>query len=283
MANIPEWVKQEWIERYQQILANDRKSQPQSELFIKIRKEIVSYSRAFLQQNQTPKKKFVIFGQGRTGSTLLVDLLNNQPNINCEGEILNGRLYKKVLFPNLYVQGRCSKFADKVYGFKVKIYQLTEQQQIDPKKFILNLYHQGWKIIHLKRNNILRNEISTMVASLRKQWFATSENPLKNQKITIDCYQLLAGVERREIYQVKEQEILNKLDHITVVYEENLLRAENHQKTCDRIFHYLGLESLPVKTKLLKTTPNQLSDIIENYEEVVEKVSQTKYAKFLSD
>lgn len=33
-----------------------------------------------------PKTKFVIFGQGRTGSTLLTSLLSSHPEITCEGE-----------------------------------------------------------------------------------------------------------------------------------------------------------------------------------------------------
>ncbi|MGB3510836.1 MAG: hypothetical protein WBA93_16715 [Microcoleaceae cyanobacterium] len=285
MANIPvpEWVKTEWLEERRKEIAQRRsKSQSESTL-LKIRREMAAYSRYFLQKNQTPKQKFVIFGQGRSGSTLLVQLLNNQPKIHCEGEILNGRSYKKVLFPNLYVQGRCTKFFGKIYGFKVKIYQLTEDQYIDPEKFILNLSSQGWKIIYLSRNNYLRSEISAMLASSKNQWHSSSKSSLKNQKITIDCNRLLKRCERRDIYRLKEEEILENLEHITVVYEEDLLLAKNHQGTSDRIFNYLGLESVSVKTKLVKITSDRLSDVIENYDELVEKVSKTKYAKFLID
>ncbi len=264
-------------------MSNFRKSESKSEWILKKRREIAAYSRALLQKNQIPEQKFVIFGHGRSGSTLLVQLLNNQPKIYCEEEILNGRFYGEILFPSLCVKGRSAKFPSKVYGFKVKIYQLIEDQNIEPEKFILNLFRDGWKIINLKRNNLLRNEISTLVAYSRDKWHSTSESSLNNKKITIAPEQLLEGIERREIYQIKEQEILKNIDHIKVIYEEDLLPAENHQKTCDRIFNYLGLDSVPVKTKLVKTTSNQLSDVIENYEEVVEKLSQTKYAKFLHD
>ncbi len=33
--------------------------------------------------------KFIIFGQGRSGSTLLKQLLDSHPEITCEGELLN--------------------------------------------------------------------------------------------------------------------------------------------------------------------------------------------------
>ena len=34
--------------------------------------------------------RFVLFGQGRTGSKLLVELLHSHPDIHCDGEVLNG-------------------------------------------------------------------------------------------------------------------------------------------------------------------------------------------------
>ena len=271
---------QEWIEKSQTGLSNFRKSE--SWILKKLR-EIKAYSQVLLQKNQIPEQKFVIFAYGRSGSTLLVKLLNNHQKIHCEEEILHSRFYGKMLFPSLYVQGRAVKFSSKVYGFKVKIFQLAEEQNIDPEKFLLNLYRDRWKIIYLKRNNILRSQISALLGISRNQMHATSKSKLKNKKIIINCEQLLVGLQRREIYQIKEQEILKNLDHIKVIYEEDLLLTENHQKTSDRIFNYLGLDSVPVKTNLVKTTSNQLSDVIENYEEVVEKLSQTKYAKFLHD
>ncbi|GGA30024.1 hypothetical protein [Okeania sp. KiyG1] len=283
MTNIPEWVKTEWVERRQKQITDFKRNESPFESILKIRGEIAAYSRALLLKHQIFEKKFVIFGQPRTGSTLLVQLLNNQPKIYCEKEILSAKDYRKMLFPNLYIQGRRVKFSGKVYGFKLMISQLPEEQYVDPEKFMFNLYYQGWAIIHLIRNNYLRSIISSMLASSRNQWEAKSKSSLNYQTIKIDCNKLIELLKRREIYRVKEKEILEKLDHIKVIYEEDLLLEENHQNTCDRIFNYLGLESIPIKTKLVKTTSNQLSDVIENYEEFVEKISQTKYAKFLSN
>ena len=283
MANLPEWIKAEWVEKHQKELSNLRVNESRSESFLKTRREIVAYGRALLLKNQIPEQKFVIFGQPRTGSTLLVELLNSHPKIHCENEILNAEVYKKVLFPSLYVQGRCAKFPNKVYAFKIIMFQLPEEHYTDPEQFMLNLSDQGWKIINTIRNDSLRSVISVMVAISRKQWHSREKNSFKNQKVSIDCHRLIELLERREIYQAKEQEILDKLDHIKVIYEKDLLLAENHQKTSDRVFDYLGLESVPVETKLLKVTSNQLSDVIENYAEVVENLRATKYAKLLSN
>lgn len=38
-----------------------------------------------------PKTRFVLVNNGRSGSTLLVDLLRSHPAIDCQDEILNER------------------------------------------------------------------------------------------------------------------------------------------------------------------------------------------------
>lgn len=205
MTNIPEWVKTEWIERRQKQITDFRRNESLFESILKIRREIAAYSRVFLLHNKISNKKFVIFGQQRTGSTLLVNLLNNQPIIYCEKEILSAKDEKKMFFPHLYIQGRRLKFPNKVYGFKLMISQLTEEQYVAPEKFMLNLYNHGWAIIHLIRNNYLRSIISSLLASSRNQWEAKSKSSLKNQRITIDCNKLIELLERREIYRSKEK------------------------------------------------------------------------------
>ena len=86
------------------------------------------------------------------------------------------------------------------------------------------------------------------------------------------------------MYLSMEKQILDdlKIPYITIVYEEDLLPGDKQQKTMDRIFDYLDLPSVSVRTNLVRTTSDNMSDFIENYEEVVNIISQTKYAEFLA-
>ena len=275
----PEWVKDEWLENRRELLADgwDLKTSGQRKI-----REVVAYGRGLFPTPPITEPKFVVFAQGRTGSELLVSLLNNHPRIHCEGELLNAKLNTKIVFPQLYVQGRRAKYPEKAYGFKVKIYQLTEDQHTDPQIFMHGLQSKGWKVIYLQRENLLRNSISCILGFQRNKWHDRSKNPLKEQKFTMACDRLLYELERRDIYTEKEAEILERIDHIKIVYERDLLGGENHQNTCDRLFAYLGLPSVGVRAKLKKTTSNRLSDFIENYEEIESAIAQTKYAKYLS-
>lgn len=118
----------------------------------KLIKELSNYGGYLWKQSQLPEKKFVIFGRGRSGSTLLVELLDSHPQIHCDNEILHDR----VLFPRLYIDSCASRYQSQVYGFKFLSYQIKDVQRISqPKKFLLQLYQSGYKIIYLRRENLL--------------------------------------------------------------------------------------------------------------------------------
>src|SRR4051812_11468170 len=86
-------------------------------------------ARAYLgllrRRPQRDQRRFVVFAQGRTGSTLLVDLLRSSPGVHCDEEILD----RPVRLPHLWIASRRAARPGTGYGFKVKIYQLTGAQQ----------------------------------------------------------------------------------------------------------------------------------------------------------
>ncbi len=248
-------------------------------------REIFTYIYPLIQKQNAPEKKFVIFGQARTGSALLGDLLNSHPEIYCDSEIFLPTKVKKLFFPYLYLKNHCNSCKKKIYGFRLKLYQLIESdtQNIDAKKFILYLHDNDWKIIYLKRDNFLRQAISASIAKDRKCWHDVSSNPLEGYQIYIDCSTLIKRIEKREILQKKYEEILRDIPYISVIYERDILHQENHQKTLDIIFDYLEINSVPVKTKFFRTTSNQIREFVQNYEEVAEVLRTTKYVSFLTD
>lgn len=245
---------------------------------LKRAKEFYVYILPIIKGSYNTDKKFIIFAQARTGSRLLGDLLNSHPEIHCDREIF---LNKNLFFPELYLRRLSTRDTKKVYGCQIKLYQLTKYQNIDAEKFLLSLHKNRWKIIYLERKNLLRQSISAMIAAIRKEYCDTAENPLKNSKFYIDCDELITGIEYYERQLIEEKKLLKKLPHIMLIYEDDLLTAEEHQKSLDRIFDYLGLNTVPVKTTLVKTSSDNMSNFIQNYNEVVSVVNKTKYSQFL--
>ncbi|MEB3359107.1 MAG: hypothetical protein VKK04_20440 [Synechococcales bacterium] len=239
-------------------------------------KEVLAYPH-LLTYRPDQVNRFVIFGQGRSGSQLLCDLIGSHPQVHCDLEILS----QKVAFPIAYINSLCARSGAPTYGFKVKIYQLVEDQHLDPQQFLQTLHQRNWKIIYLTRTNVLRQSLSSLVGAIKNQWHIRSSSAADRSKVHIDCDRLLAELNSRQRYSQQEETILSTLPHIKVVYEEDLLIQEHHQPTLDRIFAYLGVESVPAKSKLKRTSSDRIADIIQNYDELVNTLQGTPFAEFL--
>jgi LPS sulfotransferase NodH len=243
-------------------------------------RQLRGYTYALLRGSQQPTQKFLIFFRPRSGSTLLCDLLRSHPNVFCDGEIFGGG--KKIFFPRTYLKGNSVRTGKSVYGFKLNIRQLKQQKKLgEPQDFLRQLQQQNWKILYILRRNTLRQAVSFFIAQQRNEWIGTAKNQLKH-KVFIDCCQLVDKIERIEKAIMCERQLLAPTPYLTLTYEENFLHAGQHQNTLDQVFEYLGVNSVPVQTQMSKTSAfNELSDIVENYEEMVTVVKATKYAHFL--
>ncbi len=251
--------------------------------FKRIKRRLHAYSTGLLRANsQLPPNKFIIFGQGRTGSNLVQSLVNVHPDVRCDSEILLPGMIGKLLWPKLYINGCALKQHQSTYGFLLKLTHLPEGQGIDNIEFISYLTEQGWKIIYTQRRNFMKQIISAIIAINRHQWHDVSDNPLKDKKFYIDLEELFEGLRRKETQTATEMEILQNLPHLKIIYEDELLESQWHQQTADKIFEYLGVSSVSVQASLKKTTPKDLAQIVENYDEIVEAVSKTDYAHFLN-
>jgi hypothetical protein len=219
----------------------------------------------------------VIFGQGRTGSSLLRSLLNSHPAVRCEGEILADRVEDPVAF----VERLAATSTKPVFGFKVKIYQLTDAQQTDPRAFLDELRKRSYRIVYLRRNNLLRHAISNEFAEARSSYHDRSEGP--RPSLTIDPQKLIGVMQRRRAHLDREAAILTDFEHVMVEYESDLLHPGRHQPTADRLFAYLGLGSAPVGTDLSRSVSGSLADRIANYDDLAAALTGTEFGVFLSD
>lgn len=245
------------------------------------------YKNLFKLRLPYPEKKFVIYTRGRTGSTVLTELLNCHPEIYCDVEIFN-YLYciSKVRFPGLYINS-CSKRAAKLgkstYGFKVKIAQLRyEHNYLSYEKILTDLHSDGWKFIYLKRDNFLRHKLSNILSSRTKIFHLKNGDINRTDRIQVDCNELLEGIEYSEEVEQTEEMNLKSIPHLKLIYENDILDNSRHQLTADKVFSFLGLRSAKVKTDLKRIVPDNLKETIINYEEVFDFLKDTKYSKFLN-
>jgi LPS sulfotransferase NodH len=222
---------------------------------------------------------FLVFAQGRTGSSLLVDLLRSHPDVRCDDEILR----RRVRFPNAWVDAHRRAHRGWHYGFKVKIYQLTRDQGLDPSAWLRAMHEQGWKLIHLRRRNSLRHALSNVVAQEMGRFVFRGEEKPKVPTVTVDVPMLLGTIRVREEQAELERAALDGLPHVEVCYEEDLRCAQGHQRTLDRLSDSLGLPRARAKTAVRRITEDDLKRIVANYDEVVAALESTPWVKYLDE
>ena len=239
--------------------------------------EVILYSNYLFQRKREPSIKFVIFGYQRTGSTLLVNLLDSHPQIECEGELLLNRM----AFPKHYLKYRARLSSNDIFGFKLLTPHFDYQKFDNPDQFMIDLNDSGYKIIKLKRNNIFRTALSLLYAINSGRFhFQQSSVNKEVQKINVDPSDLLEKLQWIEFTSLLTERVSKNIPLMEIVYEDDLLNPAYHQVTVDRISDYLGIPHAVVHTKLVKYT-DDISQLISNVEEINSFIRNTKYAKYL--
>lgn len=245
------------------------------------------YLRLLVFWSTNPKTKFIIFTQSRCGSGLLATLLGNHPNIFIDGEIFNANRHFKVASLGLYLasRSRLARLKNKgVYGFKLKLHHLTDHHGLSleqAKSFISSLHKDGWKIIYLRRNNFLRRSLSSLAAQKRGVRHVHGEKD-KLQKIYVDSDKLLNRIKISEQRVALDEKILQGIPYLLIEYEKDLLDQTQHALSCRKIFDFLHITVVDVQTRLTRTSTDDLSKTIDNYEEIKKVLDNTKYADLLT-
>lgn len=223
--------------------------------------------------------KFILFAQGRTGSTLLGDLLRSHPDVYFGDEILSN----KVGSPRWTAERMRWRHARHAVGFHVKIYQLTDDQGIaDPGAWLRRMHAGGWRVITLRRENLLRHVLSNMTAQAANRY---EERAGSTDRVRIrphvDPSDLMHWMGVRADVGAREVAALDGIERLELTYESDLAEPESWRATMQRVFAYLDLPAAEVATNLLRQNPGQLDELIANYDEVAAAITGTDYAQYL--
>jgi len=225
---------------------------------------------------------FIIFGQGRSGSTLLRTLLNCHPRVVCELELLSHkRLSKKhpviqhVIFPfpiqYLYLKVTFAK--SDVFGFK-----LFMETRENAEHVLKKLYLKNWKVIYIQRKNIIKQSISLYIGRQTQQWVRRPSRPSPTEIYHIEPQELKKIIDQNISYLKQEKKLLENMDHLHVVYEEDLFYSDDWQRTADRIFSFLGISSVDVSSKNVITDLRTDAERIDNFDEIIQFLECNGYS-----
>ncbi len=266
------------------------------------------------------KDKVILLGSARTGSNLLLSLLNSHSEINILGELFNLDAYSEsdqrliLSDPIEYIDDKLNNRSSGIVGFKLfydhmrpeyfkkniddalisenlaRRFRQLNSLRMEFQNSITSVFDRFWdfiyqskefKIIHLVRLNKLDTLISLKRALITNEW-VSYERPQVTDSIRLS----ISPEECLRFFQYQEQQesYYDKLfDHhqlIKVTYE-NLVSERGI--TIDKIFQFLEVQGEEVSTYMSKQNIDHPSDFLINYKFLQDQFKDTKYEVFFDD
>jgi LPS sulfotransferase NodH len=232
--------------------------------------------------NTSNQTRFFIITSGRSGSELLVTLLNSHPQIACDGEFLMDRRR----WPERFIEGRAAVAAHRgkqAYGLKMLPQHIYDVQALsDPAEWPRHLVKEGWQVIRLRRANRLHQAIS-MVRAAKTNWHYRAPEAGPFKPIEVDVMQLIASLYVIEWLEHQIDELVEGLDCIELCYEDDLETEASQARTIERICQELNLAPSPTSSDLIRINPRHARDMITNYDEVVAELRRNRFLDGLED
>jgi len=220
---------------------------------------------------------FLVLGRSRTGSNMLVDLLNQHPEITCAGEIfrtVEDGGWRSTLAT---LRSRPTRWS----GFKMFYYHASGSHGEELWAHLAE--DDALPVIHLKRHNVLRTAVSREQAVQNSQWVARGENQPVREKhpVTLAPDALEQDFRRTRAHEARFAERFAGHPYVEVEYEG---LASAPVTTMGRVTHLLGLGPAPdLKVVTKRQNPEPLPQLLANYADLKERFAGTEWASFFAD
>jgi LPS sulfotransferase NodH len=246
------------------------------------------------------RRPFVVVGKARCGSSLLLSLLNSHPHVLGFGEIFRDshRIgwdlpdYDRDCQTPALVE---TKRADPVAFLEHHVFEVTSPV-IRAVGFKLFYYHgtdsQGrrlWEhlasrenlhVIHMKRNNTLRELLSMKRAELTGEWSQWESAVRKIEPITLDADTCREEFEYAETAKRDADAFFARRPMLQVTYEDLVGRQSSET---ERVQRFLGVDVRELRSAIVKQSNDALSAAIANYPELRNAFRGTKWEVFFDD
>ena len=231
----------------------------------------------------TPTPFLILFLE-RSGSTYLVSLLNSHPDVLCRYEdfctIAPEHVDRQLFHPKGVFENPTTRQIHvhlrwifdrpaKASGFKLKFpYQYNRYPDL---LFGLLKRKKQLRVIFLDRRDVVKRMISLMnLESIREQEQLVSANRVEhceNKKFKVDIRRLLNTMLVETHRRAELQALTDLFPNRLVVEYDDLLNSG--EATMLKITEFLGVDPMPrVASRFKKATPDDLSDVVENYLEM---------------
>ena len=228
---------------------------------------------------QRDYRPFIVLCRSRTGSTLLVSMLNSHPQVRCDAEAakrLNGRPPSKVL------DGIYGRQAPSVRAKGFKIFYIHPLDQSKSPIWGQLAGMPDLHVIHLRRRNILRTVVSRKIAGLEGVWTKPTgvERDGEVERVSFDGDELRREFEQTRRWEGQGEARFPDQPMLQMVYEDLEADAAGEFR---RATDFLGVPFVAPTTHLQRQHPQPLAELIENYGELEVAFRDTEWAPFFQD
>lgn len=242
--------------------------------------------------------RFIILGRSRTGSNLLRGLLSSHASVTIFSELFQNR---EAISWGLPYYSTSSKILKKFQNEPVKF--LKEQifrkvpvstRAVGFKIFYYHAQEGSWKavwdylvdnkdirVLHIKRQNILRTHLSKVRAEQSGKWANISGKAEEVKPVHLDFDQLVQDFTRTRSMEEAGDELFKEHPILEINYEK---LAADYKNEFVHIQDFLSLENWPITPQTYKQAREaSLSSAIENYDELKQRFTNTPWQSFFED
>jgi hypothetical protein len=253
---------------------------PKSQRLLALEHLAVGYALAPFVRVAGPKTRFCIIAAARSGSNLLVSLLDGHPDAVCEGEILRYRgLGVRMI---RWSDGRAvtTRLRRRVaaYGWKATIAQVMALPEPERSTFLPVLHRRGYQIVVLRREDELARAVSMVQGRDSGVWHHRAGREVSAGATAVDPADLHAMLSRGRRELEFLDAALDGVPHLGLTYEHDLETSAAQQATLGRLCTAFGLPDVPAVAGYVRGGGSSLRDRIANYEEVMAALRSGEFA-----
>lgn len=251
-----------------------------------------------------------MFHIGRSGSTVLSDMLNDHFSVYWDGEVfyestplgpedsppvdlVSSRWRTSKYYPDLpykFIESQAARASGLTYGCEVKFYHLFNNS-IRLNEFVQQLSDLGFdRFIVLKRKNFLRKIVSSAIALQTGRYHQPTRSKQLLTQISVDPLAIRVDgnttplLERLEKFDNDFNELATLLQGRKVLelsYEDHIEADPRvaYRMACD----FLAITPKDVAIRYSKTNPYPLRELIRNFEDFAESLRNTRFEWMLED
>lgn len=218
--------------------------------------------------------KYLILCLPRTGSSLLGDLLATQPASAFDDERLHPKFWRGArkpiyrllrFYPYPYLDYRCWKAQRRgksIYGLK-----LFPSHVRWTRAMLLRLSRQQWQILHVQRRDLFHQVLSLLVAFQTGRY--DGDHADAPPRLYLDPGMVARQLQLRTQRVQEIDALLRGIEHLDVVYEDDLIEPAQWDALLARIAAAWGVRFAPAQSGFRKTWQQPYSELIVNYADLL--------------